>query len=87
MGLAVVACEMTQVPMHSMYVAAAALAAQVEKGAVERTGNIYPPLSAIREVSAAIATAVAEDAYEKGIAGVARPADLGGFIRQAMWQP
>jgi malate dehydrogenase (oxaloacetate-decarboxylating)(NADP+) len=71
-----------------MYVAAASLAAQVKKGDVEATGCIYPPLSAIRGVSAAIATAVAEDAYEKGICALERPAaDLRGFIESQMWQP
>ena len=83
-GLAVTACEMTQVPEHSMYVAAAHLAAQVNKDAVKATGCIYPPLSSIRDVSAAIAIAVAEDAYEKGLCALPRMADLPAFIRSSM---
>ena len=48
---------------------------------------MYPPLPEIRRVSAAIATAVAEVAYAQGLATVARPADLRGYVESLMYQP
>ena len=41
-----------------------------------RQGSLYPPLKAIRDVSAHIATAVAEVAYRRGLAHGAAPSDL-----------
>ena len=70
-----------------MFVAASALAAQVNKADVAATANIYPPLNTIRAVSAAIATAVAEDAYARGLCALPRPADLAQFIASSMWKP
>ena len=80
---------MRVVPTHSMYVAACALADFVAGSNLDETaaGNIYPPLSDIRAVSAAIATAVAEDAYAQGIADEPRPANLAEHIRSCMWSP
>ena len=50
-------------------------------------GSIYPPLSRIREVSAAIAEQVAEIAFREGLAGIERPADPGARIRELMYEP
>jgi malate dehydrogenase (oxaloacetate-decarboxylating)(NADP+) len=50
-------------------------------------GRIYPPLTRIREVSLVIAEAVAEVAYERGLAAVPRPEDLGAHIRSLMYVP
>lgn len=51
-------------------------------------GSVYPPLANIREVSVAVAAAVAEDAYERGVADVLpRPADITAHIRASMWSP
>jgi malate dehydrogenase (oxaloacetate-decarboxylating)(NADP+) len=50
-------------------------------------GSLYPALSRIREVSAAIATAVAESAYADGLAGKPRPADLLADVKSAMYDP
>jgi malate dehydrogenase (oxaloacetate-decarboxylating)(NADP+) len=50
-------------------------------------GLIYPPLDRIREVSLALATAVAEVAYRKGLADGPRPSDVRSFIRSLMYQP
>lgn len=85
-GLAVIACEISKVTDHTMYVAAAKLASVVSDADLA-TGCLYPNLNRIREVEAQIAVAVAEDAYERGLAQVPRPADLDAFIRQAMWRP
>jgi len=50
-------------------------------------GRIYPQLSRIRDVSAAIATAVAEIAFRSGLATEPEPDDLPGHVRQFMYNP
>ncbi|HEY6911767.1 MAG TPA: NAD-dependent malic enzyme [Myxococcales bacterium] len=49
-------------------------------------GRIYPALSRIREVSAHIATAVAEVAYAHELAGKPRPHDLFAHVKGSMYQ-
>ena len=44
-------------------------------------GSIYPPLARIREVSAAIAAAVAEAAYRCDLATHPQPDDLPAYIK------
>ena len=68
------------------FAAARALAQQVEEEDLER-GLIYPPLNEIREVSAAIATAVAKVAYECGLATQPKPDDLRAHIEAQMYVP
>jgi malate dehydrogenase (oxaloacetate-decarboxylating)(NADP+) len=88
LGLACLAVRMSQVPQHSIYVAACALADFVRPERVAATGCIYPSLTEIRAVSAAIATRVAEDAYARGIAQrQPRPDDMAAHIRANMWTP
>ena len=50
-------------------------------------GALFPPLARIRDVSARIATAVAETAYDAGLAMLPRPADLPAHVRAQMWEP
>jgi malate dehydrogenase (oxaloacetate-decarboxylating)(NADP+) len=50
-------------------------------------GRIYPPLSRIREVSLAIAVAVAEVAYRSGLARIPMPDDLRSHIKSQMYNP
>ena len=50
-------------------------------------GSLYPPLTAIREVSAHIAAEVARVAYEQKLAREPRPADLPAFVRSRMYEP
>jgi len=66
--------------------AARALAAQVSEARLAE-GAIYPPLSEIREVSAEIALAVAEQAYAAGLALLPRPDDLDEYIRAQIYEP
>jgi malate dehydrogenase (oxaloacetate-decarboxylating)(NADP+) len=68
------------------FVAAKALAHEVSKEDLA-LGRIYPPLGAIREVSATIATAVAEVAYANGLAQKSRPDDLSEYIHAQMFIP
>jgi len=67
-------------------VAARTLAAQVTEADLAQ-GSLYPPLPAIRDVSAHIATAVASVAYRRGIAGAPEPADLLAHVKAAMYEP
>ena len=50
-------------------------------------GRVYPPLTRIREVSLAIATAVAGEAHDTGTARATRPNDLRADIERRMFQP
>jgi malate dehydrogenase (oxaloacetate-decarboxylating)(NADP+) len=85
-GLGALASEATEVTDEMFLAAARTLAGLVQKEDLE-AGRIYPALTRIREVSLAIAAAVAQVAHERGIARVARPADLAEDIRGRMFQP
>jgi malate dehydrogenase (oxaloacetate-decarboxylating)(NADP+) len=50
-------------------------------------GRIYPGLDRIREVSLAIAVAVAEVAYQGGLTAMKRPADLPAYVKSQMYDP
>jgi malate dehydrogenase (oxaloacetate-decarboxylating)(NADP+) len=50
-------------------------------------GSLYPALPRIREVSAHIAAAVAENAYKNGLAGKPRPDDVLADVRAEMFDP
>jgi malate dehydrogenase (oxaloacetate-decarboxylating)(NADP+) len=85
-GLGAIACSARLVTDEMFFASAQALAAAVSEADLEQ-GLIYPPLAAIREVSEAIAVAVAEVAYRRGLAGQPRPDDLGAHIRAQMYVP
>ena len=50
-------------------------------------GSLYPPLIAVREVSAQIGAAVANVAYTQGLAGAPEQKDLLGYVRSRMYDP
>jgi malate dehydrogenase (oxaloacetate-decarboxylating)(NADP+) len=52
-----------------------------------KQGSLYPTLSRIGEVSAHIATAVAEIAYKRGLAMGQAPTDLFGYVQSQMHDP
>jgi len=85
-GLGVIACGARRVTDEMFYAAARALAAQVTEDDL-RIGRVYPPLTRIREVSALIATAVAEVVYDQDLADVPRPKDLYQHIKSEMYEP
>ncbi len=85
-GLGVVVSGARRVTDEMFEAAARTLAAQVTAEDMAN-GRIYPTLSRIREVSAAIATAVAGIAYERGLATEPRPDDLPGYVRAFMYNP
>jgi malate dehydrogenase (oxaloacetate-decarboxylating)(NADP+) len=85
-GLGVVACKARRVTDEMFLAAAGTLAGMVSEADLAQ-GSIYPPLANMRSVSAAIATSVAEVVFQRGLAGVPKPADTAAFIRQAMYDP
>ncbi len=85
-GLGAVACRATRITDGMFLSAARTLAEFVSEASLE-TGTIYPPLTDIRSVSLAIATAVAESAYAGNSARDPHPEDLAASIAQQMYQP
>jgi malate dehydrogenase (oxaloacetate-decarboxylating)(NADP+) len=85
-GLGLVAVRASRATDAMFMAAARTLAAMVREEDLTQ-GSLYPPLAKVREVSARIAVAVAEIALEDGLAGIARPDDLAGFIRGQMYDP
>ncbi|OGP70449.1 MAG: NAD-dependent malic enzyme [Deltaproteobacteria bacterium RBG_13_60_28] len=85
-GLGVLACQARQVTDEMFFVAAKTLAAAVSESDLEQ-GSLFPPLPKIREVSADIAAAVAEVAYQRGLATLPKPEDLLAFIKSQMYEP
>jgi len=85
-GLGVLASGSTRVPDEMFYTAARSLADQVSQADLDR-GTVYPPLHTIRDVSAIIATAVADYAYEHGLTTATRPSDPLKTVRESMYEP
>ncbi|MBM3274591.1 MAG: oxaloacetate-decarboxylating malate dehydrogenase, partial [Candidatus Sericytochromatia bacterium] len=85
-GLGVMAAGARRVTDLMFSKAARALADQVLEGDLA-VGRIYPALTRIRELSAAIGAAVAEVAFEHGLESIERPADLLAHVKAQMWEP
>jgi malate dehydrogenase (oxaloacetate-decarboxylating)(NADP+) len=70
-----------------MFLAAAAeLASQTDEASLT-SGALFPTLSRIRDVSVAIAAAVARAAIDEGVAPPVALTELPGQIRSMMYQP
>lgn len=85
-GLGVVAVKACCVPDEMFMSAARTLADLVTEDDLAK-GRVYPSLQRIREVSAAIGTAVAEIAYAKDLARIPRPDDLAAHVQAKMFHP
>jgi malate dehydrogenase (oxaloacetate-decarboxylating)(NADP+) len=86
MGMAVFATEATRVTEEMFIVAAKAVAEQVTEENLE-TGLIYPPQSRILEASLHVAERLAGYIFDKGLARVPRPDDVGALIRARTYRP
>jgi malate dehydrogenase (oxaloacetate-decarboxylating)(NADP+) len=86
MGLAAIAVRARRITDEMFLAAAQALAEQVTPADLDQ-GSLYPPLSAVRDVSAHIAAAVARVAFAQGVAGIDEPADLLAHVRAQMYDP
>jgi len=85
-GLGAIACGATRITEEMFLAAANTLAAQVTPADLDQ-GSLYPPLANIRAVSARIAVAVAEVAYQRGLAAKPRPANLFESVESQMYDP
>jgi malate dehydrogenase (oxaloacetate-decarboxylating)(NADP+) len=85
-GLGVIASEAARVTEEMFFVAAQTLASLVTDDDLAQ-GRIYPGLNRIREVSAAIAAAVADLAFTRGLTKMARPEDLSAHVKAQMYEP
>jgi malate dehydrogenase (oxaloacetate-decarboxylating)(NADP+) len=85
-GLGVVTVRATRVTDEMFMEAARTLASCVSEEDLAQ-GSLYPPLNRVRDVSAKIATAVAEVAFREGLADIERPDDLLGYVRSQMYEP
>jgi malate dehydrogenase (oxaloacetate-decarboxylating)(NADP+) len=85
-GLAVFATEARRVTDEMFLKAAESLAAQVTEQDLA-VNLIYPPMANIREASIEVAVRVAELVFDRGLAGVPRPADVGAFVRGKVYDP
>ena len=85
-GLGAIACQARTISDDMFLAAARRLAAMVDEKDLA-AGSVYPPLASIREVSLAIAVAVAEQAWEEGLARGERPDDVEHMIKALMYDP
>ena len=85
-GLGAIVTHASRVTDEMFMAAAYTLAEQVSEADLAQ-GSLYPPLARVRDVSAAIATAVARVVYAQGHATVPEPEDLDGFVRSHMYEP
>lgn len=73
--------------MQMLLAAAQACADTVSAEDIEAK-TIYPALDRLREVSVAVAAAVAGVAFDQGVAQLQpRPADLLQYVQDKMWYP
>jgi len=86
MGMAVFATEATRVTEEMFMAAANAVAEQVTEENLA-TGLIYPPQSRILDASLHVAGRVAACIFDKGLARVPRPDDIGALIRARAYRP
>ncbi len=85
-GLGIVVSGAKRVTRTMFSIAAKALASTVTDAELAE-GRVYPALGRIREVSAAIAEAVAGEAWHAGLARARKPRDIASKVRDAMYQP
>lgn len=85
-GLGAIACGARRVTDEMFLAAANTLASQVTPADLDR-GSLFPPLSNTREVSARIAVAVAEVAYQRGFASKSRPEEMLSLIQAHVYDP
>ncbi len=85
-GLGAIACGAKRITEEMFLAAANTLAAQVTPADLEQ-GSLFPPLSNTREVSARIAVAVAEVAYERGLAARSKPEDMQALVQAHVYDP
>jgi malate dehydrogenase (oxaloacetate-decarboxylating)(NADP+) len=84
--MAIYATQARRVTDEMFIEAAKSVAEQVTTENLDM-GLIYPPQSAILSTSLHVALKVAELIFERGLAGVERPADIKDFIQAKVYRP
>ena len=85
-GMAIYATQAQRVTDEMFIVAAGALAQQVTDRQLEQ-GLLYPPQANILEAELTTATSVAQVVFDRGLARVDRPGDIGQFVRGQAYRP
>jgi malate dehydrogenase (oxaloacetate-decarboxylating)(NADP+) len=85
-GMAVYATNAKRITDEMFIVAARAVAEQVTQAELD-TGLIYPPQSAILQTEVYAAQRVAELIFERDLARVPKPTDIGAFIQSRLYKP
>jgi malic enzyme len=87
LSLGVMIARARRIP-DTLFISAARALASLVSDHHRLSGNLYPDLSIIGDASVHVAAAVAERAYELGIASnVPKPADLIAYIREFQYKP
>jgi malate dehydrogenase (oxaloacetate-decarboxylating)(NADP+) len=85
-ALAVYATQAKRVPDELFIAAARGVAEQVTAAELD-SGLLYPPQSNILDTEMHAAGTVAEAIFARGLAGVAKPANMAAFIASHMYKP
>jgi malic enzyme len=85
-GLGAVVAEVRAITERMFLVAARALVDQVSEERLT-AGALYPPVEALAAISREVALAVAREAVDSGVAGIAGRTDLAAVVDEAMWHP
>jgi malate dehydrogenase (oxaloacetate-decarboxylating) len=87
LGFGAILSEASEITDEMVLAAAYALAAYVAERHLA-SGQIYPPVEEIREVSARVATSVIEQAFADGVARTAkfRPEGAAAHVQSKMWE-
>ena len=85
-GLGIIVSQAQRVTDEMLFVAAKVLASMVTEQDLA-VGRVYPNLQRIREVSAAIAGAVAKVAFQRGLTSMLCPEDLRDRVNAQMYEP
>lgn len=85
-GLAIYLTEPKRVTDEMFITAAKAVAEQVSQTDLD-CGLLFPPQADIQKTEIAAALKVCEVIFARGLAGIAQPKDLHGFIESRLYQP
>ncbi len=85
-GLGSLVSEAREITDAMFAAAAAALAAEVAETDL-RAGALYPPIAALRRVTARVAEAVVREARDRGWGRPFTDAEIGPAVAAAMWEP
>ncbi len=85
-GLGALVSEAREVTPPMFAAAAACLADQLRQEDVE-SGSLYPPIAALRRVTARIAEAVMREARDSGVGRPVEDEEIPGCVAAAMWDP